>query len=51
MVTIKDIARELNLSYATVSLALNDSPLVKKETAKKVKEVTQKMGYLSLIHI
>jgi len=45
MVTIKDIARELNLSYATVSLALNDSPLVKKETAKKVKEVTQKMGY------
>ena len=45
MVTIKDIARELNLSYATVSLALNDSPLVNKETAKKVKEATRKMGY------
>ena len=45
MATIKDIARELHLSYATVSLALNASPLVNKETARTVRETAQKMGY------
>jgi LacI family transcriptional regulator len=45
MVTIKDIAKKLNLSYATVSLALNASPLVRKETARKVRETADRMGY------
>ncbi len=45
MVTIKDIARKLNLSYSTVSLALNSSPLVNKDTAKKVREAALDIGY------
>jgi LacI family transcriptional regulator len=45
-VTIKDIARELSLSPAAVSLALNDSPMVSRETVLRVKETAQKMGYV-----
>jgi LacI family transcriptional regulator len=45
-VTIKDIARALSLSPAAVSLALNDSPMVSRETIRRVKEVAQKMGYV-----
>lgn len=45
MVTIKDIAKELHLSYATVSLALNSSPLVNKDTARKVRETARRLGY------
>ncbi|RKX74379.1 MAG: LacI family transcriptional regulator [Spirochaetes bacterium] len=45
MVTIKDIAKELNLSYSTVSLALNASPMVSKTTMRRVKEAAREMGY------
>lgn len=45
MVTIKDIAGKLNLSFATVSLAMNDSSLVNRETARRVKQMARKMGY------
>ncbi len=45
-VTIKDIARELSISPAAVSLALNDSPMVSRETTQRVKETARKMGYV-----
>ena len=45
MVTIKDIAKELDISYSTVSLALNSSPLVNKNTSQRVREAAHKMGY------
>ena len=45
-VTIKDIARELGVSPATVSLALNDSRMVNAQTAQQVKEAAARMGYV-----
>ena len=44
-VTIKDIARELNVSVSTVSRALADNPLVKLETRQAVKELAKKYHY------
>ncbi|MCM3609937.1 LacI family transcriptional regulator [Planococcus sp. MERTA32b] len=44
-VTIKDIAKVAGVSYSTVSKALNDSPLVKGETKKKVAAIANEMGY------
>ncbi len=44
-VTILDIARELNVSIATVSRALNNDPVVSKKTKKKVLEMASKVGY------
>ncbi len=45
MVTIKDIAKKLNLSYSTVSRALNSSSLVNEKTMKRIQEEARKMGY------
>ena len=45
-VTIKDIARMLNVSHTTVSRALNDSPLISEETKAKVKEAAKKYNYV-----
>lgn len=44
-VTIKDIAKLLNVSHTTVSRSLNDSPLISKKTKDKVKEVAKKYNY------
>ncbi|RIX60347.1 LacI family transcriptional regulator [Paenibacillus nanensis] len=44
-VTIKDIARLADVSYSTVSKALNDSPLVKPETKKRIIELAAQLGY------
>ncbi len=44
-VTIKDIAKELNVSVSTVSRALADNPLVKLETRNAVKELAKKYHY------
>jgi LacI family transcriptional regulator len=44
-VTIFDIAKQLNLSIATVSRALNDDPVVKKKTKKRVSDLSQELGY------
>lgn len=44
-VTIKDIARELNISVSTVSRALADNPLVKSATKKAVTELAEKLNY------
>lgn len=44
-VTISDIARELNITAATVSRALNDHPAIKETTKKAVKEAARKLNY------
>lgn len=45
-ITIKDIARELGVSPATVSLALNNSPMIGAATTRRVKEAAFRMGYV-----
>lgn len=45
-ITIKDIARELGVSPATVSLALNNSPMIGALTTRRVKETAFRMGYV-----
>lgn len=45
-VSIKDIARAMNISYSTVSRALNNSPRVKEETREHIQRVAVEMGYL-----
>lgn len=44
-VTIYDVAREANVSMATVSRVVNGNPNVKPSTRKKVLEVIEKLGY------
>jgi len=44
--TIKDIAKQLNLSPSTVSRALRDLPDVKPETMHAVKSLAKKLNYL-----
>jgi LacI family transcriptional regulator len=44
-VTIKDIARMINVSHTTVSRALNDSPLISESTKRKVRKVAEKYNY------
>lgn len=39
MVTIKELAKELNVSISTVSKALNDNPEISEDTVKRVKEL------------
>lgn len=43
--TIKDIARELNVSSSTVSRALKDYPGISDETKRRVKELAEKLNY------
>ena len=44
-ITIYDLANKLSLSIATVSRALNNDPVVKKKTLKKVLDAAREMGY------
>lgn len=44
-VTIKDLAEKMNLSFSTISRALNDHPAISKETKAKVKQMAMNMGY------
>ncbi len=44
-ITIYDLAKQLNISIATVSRALNDDPVVSKKTKKKIFELAQELGY------
>jgi len=45
-VTIKDIAKEAGVSYQTVSKALLGKGEVNEETAKKIKHIARKKGYV-----
>lgn len=44
-ITIKDIAEKLNVSVATVSRAMRNSPEIKKETKQAVLEMAREMDY------
>lgn len=44
-ITIYDVAREANVSMATVSRVVNGNPNVKPATRKKVHEVIERLGY------
>lgn len=44
-VTIKSIAKELGVSFSTVSKALNGNPAIREETRKMVTAKAQEMGY------
>ena len=44
-VTIYDVARQANVSLATVSRVMNGSDVVKKATKEKVEEAIKTLGY------
>ncbi len=44
-IAIKDLARMLNTSTATVSRALNNHPAIKKETQERVMKLVKEVGY------
>lgn len=44
-ITIKDIAREANVSYATVSRALSGNQNIREDTRQRILEISEKMGY------
>lgn len=45
-VSIKDIAKEANVSPSTVSRALNDHPRISPETKAQIKNLAETMGYV-----
>lgn len=45
-VTIKDIARLLDVSHTTVSRALNDSPLISEATKKRIVDTAKMLNYV-----
>ena len=47
MTSIKDIAKECNVSVATVSKALNDHDDISAATKEKVRKAAKKLGYLT----
>jgi len=44
-ITIKDVARQLNVSASTISRAFNDKYDIKKETRERILQVANEMGY------
>ena len=46
-ITIYDLARQLDLSAATVSRALKDHPAINKITKKRITDLAEKLGYRS----
>ena len=44
-ITIKDVARQLNVSISTVSRAFNDKYDIRKETREEILRVAHQMGY------
>lgn len=45
-VTIRDVARALNISHTTVSRALADSPKISEETKQRVRLAADQLGYV-----
>jgi LacI family transcriptional regulator len=48
-VTIKDLAKELGVSYQTVSKALRGTGTVKPETAQRIRDLARQRGYVPSI--
>lgn len=44
-ITIKDLAKLLNLAPSTVSMALNNNPKINKDTRKKISDLAKKLNY------
>ncbi len=44
-VSLRDIAKELEISHVSVSLALRDSPRISEQRKKQIKETAEHMGY------
>lgn len=44
-VSLRDVAHAVGLHYTTVSMALRNSPLLKKETKEKIQAEAAKLGY------
>lgn len=44
-ITIKDVARELGVSYSSISRALNGKEGVSEETRRRIVEAAERMGY------
>lgn len=44
-VTLKDVARSIGVSLATVSLAMRDDPRIPETRRRQVKEAAERMGY------
>lgn len=49
-VTIKDLAKLANVSHTTVSRALNDSPLIHKDTKLRIQALAKEMNYIPNIN-
>jgi len=47
-VRLSDIAKEADVSIATVSMVLNDNPRISAATAQRVRRIVQRMGYQPL---
>lgn len=45
-ITIKDIARELSVSVATVSRALSGDKNIRRETKEKILDMAERLGYM-----
>lgn len=45
LVTIKDIAKIANVSHTTVSRALNNSPLIKEDTKRRIIKLAEQLHY------
>ena len=45
-ITLKDVAREAGVATGTVSMVLNDSPLVADTTRARVQQVMRELGYV-----
>ena len=45
MITLKELAKQLNVSVSTVSKALNGSPEISEATSKRIKELAKHLNY------
>ncbi len=46
VLTITDLAKKAGVSHSTVSRALNDSPLISRETKEKIRELADECGFV-----
>ena len=44
-VTLKDVAKEANVSFTTVSRALSGNPEISRETRERILKICEEMGY------